>query len=234
MAPTHTAVAVNVERKLAHRAAAFLAKSDKPPKRLVEDLLGRMGRVRLRRESLGLNHWQAYATAYLQRLVQRHESLRRRAVAAFFRTERRAAVARAEAMLGSREEGEDAAGEAFVRLFSGKTRIPLFYRTLRLICVDRLRQRGRVMKLLASETEFGGTMALDANPASIVGRPEWDSGCGDPLEILIHREEIQAGIAAVLSQRRNKSYRRFDWWRELLSHHRPGWVGRKRPAQTNR
>lgn len=230
MAPTCNAVAVDVDERLARRAAAFLAKSGKPPRRLVRDLLERMSRVRLRRESLGLNHWEAYATAYLQRLVQRHESLRRRAVAAFFRTERRAAVARAELMLGSREEAEDAAGEAFLSLFAGKTHIRLFYRFLRQVCLNRLKGRRCAAKVVTPESESGG----DESPASLIGRPDWDKECGDPLEILIHREEIQAGIEAVLTDSERRDTRRLGWWKELISHYRPGLVEGKHPARLHR
>lgn len=230
MAPTYHAVAVDVDERLARRAAAFLAKSGEPPRRLVRDLLERMSRVRLCRESLGLNHWEAYATAYLQRLVQRHESLRRRAAAAFFRTERRAAVARAERMLGSQEEAEDAAGEAFISLFAGKTHIPLFYRFLRQVCLNRLKGRRSAAKVIAPESESGG----DESPASLIGRPDWDPECGDPLEILIHREEIQAGIGEILTNGERRNTRRLGWWNELLSHHRPELVGGKHPARLHR
>lgn len=162
MAPTYNAVAVNVDEMLAHRAAAFLAKSGKPPKRVVNDLLERMRRVRLRRESLGLNHWEAYATVYLQRLVQRHESLRRRAVAAFFKAERAAAVARAERALGSREEADDAAGEAFLRLFAGKTRIPLFYRALKQVCLLPLPPSGASKPVVVPYFRFEFKREYDA------------------------------------------------------------------------
>lgn len=232
MAPTHNAVAVPADAQLVRKTVAALPAAE--PVGLVEELLARLSRVKARRDARGLNHWEDYAPAYLERLLRRRESLHRRKVEAFFRLERNAAVARAEAMLGSREEAEDAVSEAFLRLLAGKTRIELFYRTLKLVCVDRLRERGRSVKLLASESEGGGMATLDASPASIAARAGWDGGCGDPLEILIRREEIQTGIDDILTGSEHRDTRRLDWWTDLLSHHRPKLVEGKGPAQTNR
>lgn len=221
--------AVNPDAALARRAAKSLLQPHKTPNQIVEDLLERLGNVKRRRELRGLNHWGEFAPAYLQRMLVRHEVLRRRAVEEFFRVEKDKAVSRAESKLGNHAEAEDAVAEAFLKLFSGKAGPGHFNRVLRLVCIDRIRARTNAGKLFSRERDF--ELGGDENASN-------EPGCsgpseGDPLEILLRREAIEEGIQKVQTDWKYRRARGKKWWRELISHHCPQSNVPKGLARTN-
>ena len=221
------------DRNLARKAAASFTRNQpqKSPEKIVNDLLERLQKVKRRRELKGLNHWEEYAPNYLQRLLVRREALRLRAVEEFIRVEQRTgkALARAESMLGNRAEAEDAVGEAYLALLTGKTRRAVFYRKLWQVCMDRIRARAISAKLYSQRHDLGihGEEATASGPAS------YSLSDGDPLDIMLRREAIEEGILKVQMEREFKDSRRTTWWNALLSHHRPGVVGGNSPAQTH-
>lgn len=243
MAPTHNAVVVHsvkLDIELAENAASALARSqpDKTPEKIVNDLLERLQKLRLRRELKGLNHWGEFAPNYLQKVLHRHEALRQRKVEEFFRVERATAQARAERMLGDRCEAEDAVAEAFLKLSCGKVDFKHFYRVLRQICLDRIRARKRAAKLFVPQCDYGkqGTASWDPDEdeTAVAGPFQDVLASGDPLEILLRREAINEGIREIKAERKHRDVRRLQWWRELLSGHCPVEVAGKRSAQTHR
>lgn len=200
-------VAVAADRDLARKAAASLLQPHKTSKQIVEDLLARLQSIRRRRDLRGLNHWDEFAPTYLQRMLVRHEFLRRRAVEEFFRVERVKAISRAESKLGNYAEAEDAVAEAFLKLFSGKAGPGHFNRVLRLVCIDRIRARMNAGKLFSRERDFeiGGEDRVSGGP-----------GCGalsqgDPMDILLREEAIREGIRKVKTEREHRDVLRLDW-----------------------
>ena len=216
------------ERKLAREAAKSLKQPHKTPAQIVDDLLARLLEVKRRRELKGLNHWDQFAPAYLRELAVRHEYLRRRAVEAFFRSERPRALARAAAKLGERCDAEDAVSDAYLRLLAGKTGPSHFYRILSQICIDRKRARASAAKLFSREhaPQFEGEATAFADPPCAI------LSQGDPLNILLRKEAIQDGIQDVKTKRKYRDTRELDWWHELLEHYCPEDVAGKRPAQS--
>ncbi|MDP3543222.1 MAG: hypothetical protein Q8T11_12210 [Elusimicrobiota bacterium] len=221
--------AVNPDAALARRVAKSLLQPHKTPKQIVEDLLERLGNVKRRRELRGLNHWGEFAPAYLQRMLVRHEVLRRRAVEEFFRLERDRALARAQASLGDRAEAEDAVGEAFLKLLAGKTGPSHFYRLLSQVCIGRKRMRKTAGALFSREREFEiGNEEQGSNGPGSSSLSE-----GDPLEILLHEEAIQEGIREVQTNWEHRRVRDLQWWNELVSHYGPEDNVGKRRAETH-
>ncbi len=223
------AVSEHPDAALAREAAKSLLQPHKTPKQIVEDLLDRLSKIKLRRELRGLNHWEEFAPAYLQRMLVRHEVLRRRAVEEFFRTERTKAIARAESKLGDRCEAEDAVAEAFLKLLSGKTGPGHFNRVLRLVCVDKIRARTNASKLFSRQRDL---QTHDEN------NRVHEAACtrladGDPLDFFIREEEIREGIREVKTDWRHRQTRDYQWWDELISHHCPETNVGNTPAQTN-
>lgn len=219
----------SVDLDLARKAAASLLQPHKTSKQIVEDLLARLESIRRRRDLRGLNHWGEFAPTYLQRMLVRHEALRRRAVEAFFRVERAKAISRAESKLGSHAEAEDAVAEAFLKLFSGKAGPGHFNRVLRLVCVDRIRARMNAGKLFSRERDFGlgGEDRVSNDPGSSALSE------GDPLEILLREEAIREAIQEVKTNWEHRRVRDLQWWEELVSHYCPEDNVGKQPAQTN-
>ena len=234
MTPTHKAVVAAVavahpDAELACKAAASILQPHKTSKQIVEDLLARLQSIRRRRDLRGLNHWDKFAPTYLQRMLVRHEFLRRRAVEEFFRAERVKAISRAESKLGNRSEAEDAVAEAFLKLFSGKAGPRHFNRVLRLVCIDRIRARMNAGKLFSSERDFeiGGEEHVLSGPGySALSK-------GDPLDILLREEAIRDGIREVKTNWEHRRVRDLEWWKELVSHYCPEENVGKQSAQTN-
>lgn len=217
---------VNPDAALARKAAESLKLPDRKPKEVVEDLLARLSDVRRRRELRGLNHWEDFAPSYLERLVLRHERLRVSMIEAFFREAKSKALARAQSMLGDRQEAEDAVGEAFLKLLAGKAGPEHFYRVLWRVCMDRIRSRQSAGKVLVRrwDVPVHGEEGLIQEPACA------KIGGGDPLEILIRQEEIREGIQRIKTRRKHRQTKDLAWWKELLSHHCPEEVVGKQPA----
>lgn len=146
MATTQHAVPVvvvdssDLDAALACKAAASLIPPHKNSEQLVLDLLDRLSRIRQRRELKGLNHWEEFAPAYLQKIVDKVEARRRRANDAFCRENHSRAMAFARAYLKNREEAEDAVSEAYVKLLSTETTAEHFMRTLKQGVLDRLKR----------------------------------------------------------------------------------------------
>lgn len=207
-----TADALHLERRLAHKAAKSLKQPHKTPAQIVEDLLARLLEVKRRREHKGLNHWEEFAPAYLHQLVDRHESLRRRAVEDYFRSERLRALARAEVILGDRCEAEDAVSDAYIRVLAGKTGPSHFYRILSHVCIWRKRARASAAKLVTRERnpQFEGDDNASPEAACTI------LSQGDPLDILIREEEFRTGMEEVKTNRKYRGARDRAWWKELL------------------
>lgn len=222
-------VAVAADRDLARKAAASLLQPHKTSRQIVEDLLERLQSIRRRRDLRGLNHWDEFAPTYLQRMLVRHEALRRRAVSEFFRVERVKAISRAKSKLGNYAEAEDAVAEAFLKLFSGKAGPGHFNRVLRLVCVDRIRARMNAGKLFSRERDF--EIGVEDHVSGGPGRGALSQG--DPMDILLREEAIREGIRKVKTEREHRDILRLDWWNELISHYCPEEVEGKQSAQTN-
>lgn len=150
MAHTHAAVAVyavapafsSVQQdvELARKAAPSLVQTGKSVEKIVNDLLERLRKTRHLRELKGLNHWDEFAPEYVQRVIDRFESLRRRRDEAFYRENHARAMAFAVAYLRNREDAEDAVGEAYAKLLKGETEPALFMRALKQIILNRLKR----------------------------------------------------------------------------------------------
>lgn len=146
MAPAHHAVILNVvaadpansDAVLARQAAALFIQPGMTPQQIVDDFLIRLQKIRLQRELKGLNHWDEFAPAYLQKILDRFESRRRWRNEEFYRENHSRAIAFARAYLKNLEDAEDAVSEAYVKLFSGETLPEHFMRVLKQIVLNRL------------------------------------------------------------------------------------------------
>lgn len=213
------------EVALAQSAGSRLTESipHKTAKELADELLRQLGKERRSRELQNLNHWPDYAPGYLNTLVRslaNKEAWRRRQIDAFYLNNYEKACAIATAQLPSREEAEDAAGEAFARLVAKKTSIRYFYRTLNQVIVDRLREldveRGMFVSVqsLSSNTESN-----DGDPGA--GLPQIASRCpgaGDPMRLLMDRRNRVAKPLMVAQAKKNQKWRyvrRGKWTDEL-------------------
>lgn len=236
MAPTHTAVAASVavshpDAELARNAAASLVQPHKTPEKIAGDLLERLQKVKLLRESRGLNHWEEFAPAYLQKLLARHEAARRARIGEFLRAEHSTAVARAAALLGNRVDAEDVVSETFLELLEGRTSIPHFYHALKANILNRLeglrnraKQTAALEKIISpaalcvDQVAWGpeGVDTLTLEPLS--PHPEDQ----DPLDILIAREREEArrqrvakAIEIARGCRKYRWVRAKNWARDL-------------------
>lgn len=143
MAPTHNAVAVQsvqLDAELTRRAAFLIGSLRKhhKPEQVVGELLDHLRKIKVRREMNGLNHWEEFAPAYLQKMVGRLESRRRRRIEVFHRENHARAIAFARAYLKNLEDAEDAVSDANVKLLVGETSPEHFMRTLKQIVLNRL------------------------------------------------------------------------------------------------
>ncbi len=232
MAPHNVVVSnvVNPDAALARQAAKSLLRPHKTPKQIVDDLLDRLGNIKRRRELRGLNHWEAFAPDYLQKVLSRHEALRQRAVADFFQLEQDRALARAQRMLGDRQDAEDAVARAFALMWQGKTGPSIFYRKLWQVCMDMLRARKKAAKLFDRERR-----SAPWNEE----RPSPEPACsslfdgGDPLEILLREETVKELIRKVQSEREYKDSRRTAWFKTLVAYYFPAEVGGNGRSQTH-
>jgi hypothetical protein len=135
---TVAAVVSHLDAELASKAAASLVQPHKALEPIVGDLLERLQKVKLLRESRGLNHWEEFAPAYLKRILDRVESRRRWRNEAFYRENHARAMAFARAYLKNLQDAEDAVSEAYVKLLSGETTSEHFMRALKQIVLNRL------------------------------------------------------------------------------------------------
>ena len=218
MAPHNVViVAVNPDAAFARKAAKSLRQPHKTPKEIVEDLLDRLSSVKHLRELRGLNHWEAFAPDYLQKVLNRHEALRVRAIGEFIRVEHDRAHAWAQRMLGNRWDAEDAVAQANVLMLKGKTGPSLFYRKLWQVCMDMIRTRQNDAKLFSrartSTPESEEPSSPEAACSSIFD--------GDPLEILLREEAIKEGIQEVRTNWKYRKSRGKKWWHELVSYRCP-------------
>jgi DNA-directed RNA polymerase specialized sigma24 family protein len=230
MAPHNVViVAVNPDAALARRAAKSLLQPHKSPKEIVEDLLDRLGSVKHRRELRGLNHWEAFAPDYLQKVLNRHEALRLRAIGEFIRVEHDRAHAWAQRMLGNRWDAEDAVAQANVLMLKGKTGPSIFYRKLWQVCMDMIRARKTAAKLFSRERTATPWSEEQSSP---------EAACssifdGDPFEILLREEAIKEGIREVQTDWQYRQTLEYQWWEELVSFHCPDANVGNSPAETH-
>lgn len=142
MAPTYNAVAAqSVQLDVLTRRTAALIGFSRPrckPEEVVGEVLDHLGRIKLRRELKGLNHWEEFAPAHLQKIVARLESRRRLRIEEFYRENHARAMAFARSFLKNLEDAEDAVSEAYVKLLAGETSPEHFMRTLKQIVLNRL------------------------------------------------------------------------------------------------
>ena len=229
------------ELDLAEKAGASLSVTlpHKTSAELAEDLLELLALEQEARRSQNLNHWREYAPGYLDKLVRsiaNKEAWRRRKIDAFYKSDYPRALAIAEKALRSKEEAQDAVGEAFVRLITDGTRIEWFYRTLRHILVDRLRERGAEGQLFVSLDALiadsargdGESDGEDGLPGQL---PSRSADCLDPMLVLMDRrirrsKPLMVGQAKI--HKKMRSARRGKWTDKLEN-------PRTEPApQTNR
>ena len=142
MAPTHNAVAAQSSQlDVLTRRAAVLIGSSRPrrkPREVVAEVLDHLRKIKVRRELQGLNHWEEFAPAHLQKIVFRLESRRRRRIEEFYRENHARAMAFARSFLKNLEDAEDAVSEAYVKLLAGETSPEHFMRTLKQIVLNGL------------------------------------------------------------------------------------------------
>lgn len=154
------------------------------------------------------------------------EAWRRRKIEAFYRSDYQKAVGIATAALASREEGEDVAGLAFERLMEGRTSIKRFYRKLKDVLVDRIRQREVERRLFAmqGETEPAGDLGGSVR-YSIRGQD-----LRDPALVLMDTRNTQAKRLLVGLAKKSKKMRRARraTWVQAMEIPRP-----KQPARTD-
>ena len=224
-----TATAQAWEKNLARTAARTLRQPHKSPKEIVDDVLARLQKVKRRRQLSGNNHWEGFAPVYVAEMLARHEYRRRRAVEAFFRTERSKAISWAEARLRNHCEAEDAVSAAFLQLLAGKTGPSHFYRLLLQVCIWKKRANVSAAKVFGT----GRTAGLHEDSAAQLDAPSTLLSQGDPLDILLRAEAIQEGIREVKTMRKHRRHRQTDWWLELMGHYRPDEVAQKRRAQAH-
>ena len=233
MAPVNKVVVAvvrssNVDLELAEKAASCLGSSlpKKPREQVVDDLLERLQKVKVRRELKGLNHWEEFAPAYLQKLLTRHEAKRRARIEAFFRAEHATAIARAEAQLGNRVDAEDVVSETFQALLEGRTTIVYFYHALKGNILNRLEGNKNRSKrttslekiispaTLSLEQVAWGPEGVDTLTLEPLSHHPEDH---DPLDVLIAREQMEARRQRVKKARRVAQR---DW--------RYCWIGQKK------
>jgi DNA-directed RNA polymerase specialized sigma24 family protein len=146
------------------------------------------------------------------------------------------ALAIGEKALRSKEEAQDAVGEAFVRLITDRTRIEWFYRTLRDILVDRLRERDAEGQLFVSlDALMANSESGDGESAGedcVAGQlPSRSSDCLDPMLVLMDRRKRRSKPLMVGQAKIHKKMRRArrGKWTDELENPRP-----ERAPQTDR
>lgn len=194
MAPQHNAVAVPADAQLVRDAVVSFR--NLKPAEVVQDLLGRMGRIKSRREARGLNHWEEYAPNYLQRLLARHESRRRRSAERFIALRHAELVDFALRVARDPEVAHSAVAQVCLDLLAGKTRENLIFRALKLDLRNEMQKarRGRrrmdsLDALLTRRFTFDGDgtdLRCEIAPEDFASQRLEDQ---DPLDILIAREE---------------------------------------------
>lgn len=194
MAPTQNAVAVHADAQLVRAAVAAFRTLE--PAKVVADLLERLGRVKLRRETRGLNHWEVYAPAYLQRLLARRESRRRRSAERFIARRHGELLDFAQRICRDPETAQRAVACVCLDLLAGKTREDVIFRALKLDVRNEMqksrRERRRMESLDALLTRRftfdgdGTDLRCEVAPEDFASPHPEDK---DPLEILIAREE---------------------------------------------
>lgn len=219
MAPTQNAVAVHADAQLVRDAVASFRTL--APAQVVEDLLERLGRVKLRREARGLNHWEEYAPAYLQRLLARRESRRRRSTERFIARRHGELLDFAQRICRDPETAQRAVARVCLDLLAGKTRENLIFRALKQDVRNEMQKSRRDRRrmdsldtLLTRRFTFDGDgtdLRCEIAPEDFASsRPE----DRDPLDILIAQEdeaERRAMLVQALSDPRWRYLKRRKW-----------------------
>jgi hypothetical protein len=220
MAPTHIAVAANPDANLVREFVAASYPLQAPAK-VAEELLARLARVRLRREARGLNHWDEYAPDYLQRLLARQESRRRRSAERFIAARHADLVDFAQRISRDPEIAQRAVARVCLDLLAGKTRENLIFRALKLDVRNEMQKSRRDRRrmdsldaLLTRRFAFDGDgtdLRCEIAPEDFASsRPE----DRDPLDILIAQEdeaERRVMLAQALSDPRWRYLKRRKW-----------------------
>lgn len=224
------------EAALAQEAAAKPAAGlpNKPASEVVEDLLARLRRKRLSRDAAGLNHWESYCPAYLERLVKRFQvgdPLRQ--IVRFIVVNHASAVEFATRITRDADLAETAVSRTYIKLLQGRTRIAVFYRALKMGARDLLKARARELKrfesldALVSAARADHALAVDSetsNACEDIDFPSRRLEDQDPLDILIARHderqeqrELADEMAYALRVVRcegNRWILKKDWWKE--------------------
>jgi len=228
MTPSITAVkAVNPDVRLAEKAAESLKLPGKTPKQIVNDLLGRLKRLKHRRDLRGLNHWSSYSNVYVRELVERHEVRRQMRIADFIATRHTEVLARALTITRNRENAERVVARTYLEWVQGRTEEKFLHRALKMNARDLLGKRATELRRYESMDGLAsapGTVRLSTSAAL-----EFQEGIDftsqrledqDPLDILIARDEQREFndemeyALRVVRCRGNREVLKRKWWQE--------------------
>lgn len=128
-------------------------------------------------------------------------SRRRAELEAFIKSVHDKALATARRALERDEDAQDALAEAYVKILTGKSSPKHFFRVLRLTILDRLRAQYREAALIAE--------SLEASQAETEGHeaPTGPLDTRDPLEVLIHREDLEEHHRMLAAAKRDPRWR---------------------------
>ncbi len=224
------------EASLAQQAASKLAASlpHKPASEIVEDLIARLQRKRSSRDAAGLNHWESYGPAYLEKLVKRFQIADPlRQIVGFIVVNHDSAVEFAARVTCDADLAETAVSRTYIELLNGDTTVTLFYRALKMNARDLLKARAREFKrfesldALVSAARADHALAVDSdtsNACEDIDFPSRRLEDQDPLDILIARQderqeqrELADEMAYALRVVRcegNRWILKKDWWKE--------------------
>lgn len=144
--------------------------------------------------------------------------------AAFFRANHEKAIAFAKAILKDENEAQDVVARTYLKLLRGKTGVRHFFRSLKQTCLDRIRELKREGKLFTSIKESvspkfvslsevaWGPEGIDTVSIEPVSHYKDDR---NPLDILVHKEEIEDGIRRVRTTSRHRWIKQLQWWDAL-------------------
>lgn len=223
MALTHNAVAVNSDAiRIREIIAPYTLQA---PAKVVEELLARLARVKLRREARGLNHWEEYAPDYLHRLLARQESRRRLSAECFIALRHAELLDFAQRMSRDPETAQRAVARVCFDLLAGKTRENVIFRALKQDVRNEMQKSRRDRRrmdsldaLLTRRFTFDGDgtdLRCEIAPEDFASPRSEDR---DPLDVLIAREdeaERRSMLSQALSDPRWRYLKRRKWAKTL-------------------
>lgn len=216
------AVLSNPDEELVRKTAALLLrkKPNKNPERIVQELLKRLQSIKLRRELLGLNHWEDYAPRYLHRVIRRNDARVLRSIVEFMTTRNDEALRFAYRITQDWSLAQRALDQTYDELLAGRTRLDVFFHALKLnarnVLSLRATERVRFQSLDTLPVRSGGDRSgvseegsAEMEPMDFASHRRDDQ---DPLDILIQREDDQARIAEFDLAMQKAETERDHWW----------------------